>query len=103
MKFERFDERYPSYSIRGPDGKEREILTAGKCYQVTQQFIDFDKHVHPPGEQWRFNGYSYWPRDDATTLFVSVDGGHELQIRFSEDPIVRHLDTYLSPVTGETS
>jgi hypothetical protein len=103
MTFESFDERYPGYSIRGADGKEREILTSGKCYRVIKQFSDFDKRVHLPGEQWLFKGYSYWPHDDATTFFVSVEGGRESEIRFSEDPIVRHLDTYLAPVTSETS
>ena len=103
MNFESFDERQPGYSIRGPDLKEREILTAGRCYRVINRFIDFDKRVHLPGERWLFKGYSYWPHDDSTTLFVSVDGVHESQIRFVEDPIVRQLDVYLAPITSETS
>jgi Sel1 repeat len=104
MEFQNFDERYPGYSVREPDGSQHEILTAGRCYRVVRPFVDFDKHAHLPGEQWLFKGYSYWPRDDATTFFVSVDGGaHEVSIRFSEDPIDRDLEAYLAPVAGETN
>ena len=30
MEFQNFDERYPGYSVREPDGSQHEILTAGR-------------------------------------------------------------------------
>jgi TPR repeat protein len=97
------NDRDPGFEIRGPDGKWHEFLTAGKRYHVIQQFIDFDKGLHLSGEQWLFKGYSYFPYDEGTTFFVSVDGIHESTIRIQGDrnEILSHLETYLAPVTSE--
>lgn len=80
-----------------------EFLTAGQRYRVTRQCIDFDKHVHPPGEQWLFLGASFQPSDDSRSFFVSADGGEERQIRLrdaleDQGDFLRQLETYLSPL-----
>jgi TPR repeat protein len=95
-------ERHSGYEIRGPDGKWHEFLTAGKRYRVIQLFIDFDRCVHLPGEQWLFKGHDYFPHDEGTTFFV--DGVDESTIRFQGDgnEILSHLEAYLAPVTSES-
>lgn len=92
------------YEIRGPDGKWREFLSAGKRYRVIQQFIDSASGIHLPGDQWQFLGYSIWARDDIEKFFVAVDGAGELSFEFhggNQVEILTHLDKYLAPVTSE--
>jgi len=88
--------------------QQYEFLTAGQHYRVTQQFIDFDKRIHPLGEQWLFLGTSFQPYDDGRSFFVSVDGVQESQIRLRDAPedqgeFLSHLKTYLAPLTSERS
>jgi hypothetical protein len=83
--------------------RQFEFLTAGRRYRVTRQCIEFDKHVHPPGEQWLFGGTSFQPSDDSRSFFVSADGGEERQIRRrdaleDQGDFLRQLETYLSPL-----
>jgi len=61
-------------------GKEHDFLRIGHRYRVTRQFVDYDKAVHPPGEEWAFLGCSFVPYDDGMTFFVSLDGIQEWQI-----------------------
>jgi hypothetical protein len=99
-----FNERISRYEIRGPDGKWHEYLTAGKRYRVIQQFVDSDRGLHLPGDQWLFLGYSIVVYDDVEIFFVSVDGAGELSVEFhggNQVEILTHLDKYLAPVTGE--
>jgi len=79
------------------------MLTAGKRYRVIQLFIDYDRCIHLPGEQWLFKGHDYFPHDEGTTFFV--DGVDESTIRFQGDgnEILRNLDAYLAPVASEPS
>lgn len=76
---------------RGVDGNECEMLSAGKCDRVISLFIIFGKSVRPRGNQCAFKGNSCCPHEDAMTFFVSVAGGHEPEIRFAENSMVRYL------------
>ncbi len=75
-------------------------LTAGKKYTVSKAFMDFDKDLHPVGETWIFIGSSFLPYDDGLSLFVSLDGEHEWQIRMQWRPeeqgqIIDDLQNYI--------
>jgi hypothetical protein len=97
-------ERISGYEIRGSDGKWHEFLTAGKRYRVIQQFIDSDRGIHLPGDQWVFLGYSIVVYDDINIFVVSVDGAGEMEIEFhggNQAEVLSHLDKYLAPVTSE--
>ena len=63
-----------------------DFLKAGKRYTVRRQFVDFDGDVHPAGEEWTFLGASFLPYDDGLSLFVSLDGSREWQIRMQWRP-----------------
>jgi len=85
--------------------RQYDFLTAGQHYRVIQQFIDFDKRIHPLGEQWLFLGASFQPHDDGRSFFVSVDGVQEWQIRLRDAPedqgeLLSHLEAYLAPLTS---
>ena len=58
-----------------------EFLEAGRRYRVSRGFTDFDGDPHRPGEEWTFLGASFLPQDDGLSLFVSLDGVREWQIR----------------------
>lgn len=57
------------------------FLEAGRRYRVTKTFADFDGDTHPAGEEWTFLGSSFLPYDDGLSLFVTLDGVREWQIR----------------------
>ena len=80
-------------------------LRRGRQYQVAQAFRDFDGDDHPVGETWVFLGHNYVPYHDGLSLFVSLDGRQEWQIRMSCAPedqgsIVGALDRYVVPVVS---
>lgn len=79
------------------------FLKAGRRYRVLRAFTDFDGDVHPPGEEWTFLGSSFLPHDDGLSLFVSLDGRREWQIRMQWRPeaqgaMLDSLRTYLEEV-----
>lgn len=61
-------------------GPKYRFLMAGKRYRVIKEFEDYDRHVHPQGEEWLFLGYSFLPYDDGLSWFVSFDGVREWHI-----------------------
>ena len=98
--------------MQGPQGKghwsasdqirlAHEFLVAGRRYRVTRRFTDFDADAHLPGEEWTFLGKSFLPYEDGLSLFVSLDGTREWQIRLQWRPegqaeILDHLSVYLA-------
>jgi hypothetical protein len=81
-------------------GRKHGHLLAGRKYIVVSEFQDFDRDVHPVGEAWTFLGYSFLPYDDGLSLFVSLDGEHEWQIRMQWRPegqgaIIDTLESYV--------
>lgn len=84
-------------------GPAYQFLTAGRRYQVTRAFLDYDGDLHPAGETWQFCGYSFVPYDDGLSLFVSLDGTQEWQIRLQQraeeqGPLLDHLADYVQEV-----
>jgi hypothetical protein len=78
-------------------------LRAGQRYRVIREFVDFDKDVHLPGEEWVFLGHSFVPYDDGMSFFVSLDGVREWQIPLQWRPdqqaeILDNLANYVSAV-----
>jgi len=68
-------------------------------------FRDYDGDEHAIGETWFFLGYSFLLYDDGLSLFVSIDGRQEWQIRLrwtpeDQGPIVDSLDRYVVPDAG---
>ncbi len=81
-------------------GSTYEFLTAGHWYRVVREFADFDGAPHPAGETWQFCGYSFVPYDDGLSLFVSLGGTQEWQLRMqrraeAQGAILDHLTEYL--------
>lgn len=79
------------------------FLEAGRRYRVTKAFVDFDGDTHPPGEQWTFLGASFLPYEDGLSLFVSLDGVREWQIRMqwraeAQGAILDALAAHLAPL-----
>jgi len=77
-------------------------LRIGGRYRVTEEFRDFDGDVHPVGETWTFLGYSFLPYEDGLSLFVSLDGEQEWQIRLQHRPegqggMIEHIATFIAP------
>jgi hypothetical protein len=82
--------------------REHQFLKAGQRYRVIREFVDFDKSVHPAGEEWTFLGCNFVPYHDGMSFFVSLDGKSEWQIRLQWVPeeqgeILSNLATYLEP------
>ena len=78
------------------------FLDAGKRYRVIREFTDFDGDVHREGERWTFLGSSFLPYDDGLSLFVSLDGVREWQIRMQWRPeaqgtVLDTLSSYVGP------
>jgi hypothetical protein len=61
-------------------------LEVGKRYRVCATFVDFDGDAHAPGEEWIFLGSTFLPYEDGLSLFVSLDGSREWQIRMQWRP-----------------
>lgn len=79
-----------------------QFLHAGRRYRVIRAFRDFDGQDHPPGERWLFRGSSFLPYDDGLSLFVTIDGGRDGQIRMqwrpeAQGPVLDRLAEYIAP------
>ncbi len=88
---------------RGRSLKSRhDFLEEGRRYRVVREFEDFDRDHHFPGEQWIFLGATFLPYDDGLSLFVSLDGVREWQIRMRWQPdeqggVLDSLASYVIP------
>jgi len=74
------------------------VLSVGRRYRVVKAFVDFDQHPHAEGEVFRFLGSHYSAYDSGVSLFVSLDGTDEWQIRLSDydaDDVAANLAQYL--------
>lgn len=78
-------------------------LVAGHSYVVVRDFVDFDGHVHPAGERWTFTGYTYLPYNDGLSLFVTLDGQPERQIRLVDDRLPTSVATRLGDFIEEAT
>lgn len=83
--------------------EEHQFLKAGHRYRVIRQFVDFDKSIHPVGEEWTFLGCNFVPYHDGMSFFVSLDGKSEWHIRLQWVPeeqaeVLDNLASYLEPV-----
>ena len=58
-------------------------LRVGLAYRVARPFTDHDGVLHPAGECWTYLGHNFVPYHDGLSLFVSLDGAQEWQIRLS--------------------
>lgn len=87
------------FTARG--GRDKfQHLRVGHSYRVTQPFTDYDGDLHPAGESWTYLGHNFVPYHDGLSLFVSLDGTQEWQIRLSwnpedQGPIIDALETYI--------
>lgn len=72
-----------TYSDRGV-GHGYLHMIVGKRYRVVQEFTDFDRQVHPVGEEWNYVGTAFLPYDDGRSIFVSLDGTREWHIRMQD-------------------
>jgi hypothetical protein len=84
-------------------GKRHQFLQSGRRYRVIRKFIDYDKDVHLPGEEWVFLGYSFLPYEDGMSFFVSLDGVREWHVRLQWIPeeqgeILDNLADYITAV-----
>lgn len=61
-------------------------LQVGGRYIVAEAFTDYDGDLHPPGESWTFLTQHFVPYHDGLSLFVSLDGEREWQIRLHWTP-----------------
>jgi hypothetical protein len=102
MEDRMIDEGAPkgTYTSHGV-GHAYEHLVPGRRYRVVKEFIDFDRQVHPVGEEWTFLGTAFLPYDDGRSLFVSLDGVREWHIRMQDRPeeqggILDNLNVYVA-------
>jgi len=84
------------------DGYGFRSLTRGRRYRVTQAFRDYDGDEHTPGEAWLYLGHNFLPYEDGLSLFVSLDGNQEWQIRMRWTPadqgsIIDAINDYVVP------
>ncbi|PUA27415.1 MAG: hypothetical protein B0W54_12600 [Cellvibrio sp. 79] len=61
-------------------GSKHQFLISGKKYRVIKEFTDYDRHIHPEGEEWLFLGYSFAPYDDGLSWLISFDDKQEWHI-----------------------
>lgn len=78
-------------------------MMPGKRYRVIKEFNDFDRSVHPVGEEWTYIGTAFLPYDDGRSIFVSVDGEREWHIRMQDREeeqrdILDALPTYIAAI-----
>jgi hypothetical protein len=67
--------------------------------------VDFDGDAHVPGEEWTFLGASFLPHEDGLSLFVSLDGQREWQIRMqwradAQGDVLYALSAYVARVSA---
>jgi hypothetical protein len=77
-------------------------LIPGQLYQVKYPFRDYDRVLHPAGEQWRFVQKSFLPYEDGLTLFIEQEG-QNLSIRLqwreeSQGIIIDNFSRYVEEV-----
>ena len=92
----------PGHFSRSPALRSFKHLLPGAHYLVRRDFVDFDGDLHPVGESWRFLGSSFLPHEDGLSLFVSLDGEREWQIRLqwrkdAQGPIINVLEDHVGP------
>ena len=80
-------------------------LKIGGHYVVVRDFTDHDGMLHPAGETWRFLGHNFVPYYDGLSLFVSLDGIGEWQVRLqwdrdAEAAIIDDLEAYIRPAAA---
>ena len=78
-------------------------LTPGTRYRVAKTFTDYDGGVHEAGETWTFLGDNFVPYHDGMSLFVSLDGEREWQIRLEwtdegQGEILDSVDSWFQPL-----
>ena len=81
-------------------------LKVGLRYRVANAFVDHDRFAHEVGETWSFLGHNFLPYDDGLSLFVSLDGTREWQIRLQwraeeQADIIDGLSKYIRPLPGQ--
>ncbi len=91
-----------TYSSRGV-GHGYAHMVPGKRYRVVKAFTDFDRQVHPVGEEWTYVGTAFLPYDDGRSIFVSLDGEREWHIRMQDraeeqGPVLDRLHEYVVAV-----
>lgn len=89
----------PGFWTRYGEARYKHLIP-GYAYTVIQEFTDYDGYVHKVGEQWTFLGSSFLPYESGLSLFVSLDGSNEWQIRMQDVPeqqgsIVQHLEIFI--------
>ena len=78
-------------------------LKRGAQYRVAKAFTDYDGSLHEAGETWTFLGDNFVPYHDGMSLFVSIDGEQEWQIRLEwtdqgQGEILNSVDSYFVPL-----
>ena len=78
-------------------------LIPGTRYRVAKPFADYDGGVHEAGETWTFLGDNFVPYHDGMSLFVSLDGEREWQIRLEwtdqgQGEILDSVDSWFQPL-----
>jgi uncharacterized protein DUF3601 len=89
------------FTARGA-AEDFQQLRVGQAYRVARPFTDHDGDLHPAGERWTYVGHNFVPYHDGLSLFVSLDGAQEWQIRLSWRPedqgdVIDALGDYLEP------
>jgi hypothetical protein len=95
-----------TWTARAHGGGDHQSLRVGQRYRVILQFADYDKSIHPVGEEWTFLGHSFLPYEDGMSFFVSLDDVQEWHLRLQWRPeeqaeILDHLDRYLAPAAAK--
>ena len=75
-------------------------LVPAERYRVVQEFQDYDRHVHRPGEEWYFLGYDFLAYDSGYTLYIAFFSDQTGVIRMQDHPeaqerILRNLEQYV--------
>ena len=96
-------ERFPAGHWTRTQWRDFKHLKIGEHYVVARQFTDYDGKVHAAGEAWRFLGHDFLAYDDGLSLFVSLDGSGEWQIRLQwvaeeQAAMIDDLGSYIRPV-----
>ena len=81
-------------------------LIPGRVYRVKTAFTDFDGHLHPVGETWRFVLKHFQPHDDGLALIIEQASGQST-VRLEWLPqtqagLIEHFSDFveLLPETG---